>query len=76
MQADYFRGSALGSQSWKESIETAKAMGGAKITYKKADIVSRTKQPMSMMPPGLHAIFTTDELVNVAGYLFSLKEKK
>ena len=59
-----------------ETEVTVKAMGGAKTTLKKADIVSRTKQAASMMPPGLHAAFTTEELVTVAEYLFSLKAKK
>ncbi len=54
---------------------TVKAMGGAKTTFKKADIVSRTKQPMSLMPVGLYRALSTDDLVNVVEYLAAQKKK-
>jgi putative heme-binding domain-containing protein len=54
---------------------TVKAMGGAKTTFKKADIVSRTKQPMSLMPVGLYRALSTDDLVNIAEYLAAQKKK-
>jgi putative heme-binding domain-containing protein len=59
-----------------DSEVTVKAMGGAKTVLKKSEIVSRTKQATSMMMPGLHATFTTDDLVNVVEYLYSLKAAK
>jgi putative heme-binding domain-containing protein len=54
---------------------TVKAMGGAKTTFKKADIVSRTKQPMSMMPVGLYGALSTEDLVNIVEFLASQKKK-
>ncbi|HEX3133598.1 MAG TPA: c-type cytochrome [Planctomycetota bacterium] len=54
---------------------TVKAMGGAKTTFKKADIVSRTKQPMSMMPVGLYRALSTEDLVNVVEFLSQQKKK-
>jgi putative heme-binding domain-containing protein len=54
---------------------TIKAMGGAKTTFKKADIVSRTKQPMSLMPVGLYRALSTEDLVNVVEYLAAQKKK-
>lgn len=54
---------------------TIKAMGGVKTTFKKADIVSRTKQPMSLMPVGLYRAMTTEDLVNVVEYLAAQKKK-
>lgn len=54
---------------------TVKAMGGAKTTVKKADIVSRTKQPMSLMPVGLYRALSTEDLVNVVEYLAAQKKK-
>jgi putative heme-binding domain-containing protein len=54
---------------------TVKAMGGVKTTFKKADIVSRTKQPMSLMPVGLYRALTTDDLVNIVEYLAAQKKK-
>jgi putative heme-binding domain-containing protein len=58
-----------------DSEVTVKAMGGAKTTFKKADIVSRTKQPMSMMPAGLNRALSTEELLNVVEYLAAQKKK-
>ena len=54
---------------------TVKAMGGIKTTFKKADIVSRTKQPMSLMPVGLHRALSTDDLINIVEYLAAQKKK-
>jgi putative heme-binding domain-containing protein len=54
---------------------TIKAMGGAKTTFKKADIVSRTKQPLSLMPVGLYRARSTDDLVNIIEYLAAQKKK-
>ena len=54
---------------------TVKAMGGAKTTFKKADVVSRTKQPMSLMPVGLYRALSTDDLVNIGEYLAAQKKK-
>ncbi len=52
-----------------------KAMGGAKTTYKKADIVSRTKGTTSLMPVGQQAALTQQDLVDLVEYLSSLKKK-
>jgi len=54
---------------------TVKAMGGVMTTFKKADIVSRVKQPMSLMPVGLYRVMTTEDLVNVVEYLAAQKKK-
>ena len=54
---------------------TVKAMGGVKTTFKKADIVSRTKQPTSLMPVGLHRALSTDDLINIVEYLAAQKKK-
>jgi len=54
---------------------TVKAMGGAKTTFKKADIVSRTKQPMSLMPVGLYRALSTEDLINVVEFLAAQKKK-
>lgn len=54
---------------------TVKAMGGVKTTFKKADIVSRTKQPMSLMPVGLYRALTTEDLINIGEYLAAQKKK-
>ena len=64
----------IGSENDEEVV--VKMMGGAKTTHKVADIESRTKQTMSVMPPGLQATMTKDDLVNLVEYLFSLKAKK
>jgi len=67
---------AMGMVAGETDTEvTIKAMGGAKTTYKKADIVSRTKQPMSMMPVGLYRALTTEDLVNIIEFLSSQKKK-
>lgn len=67
---------AMGMVAGETDTElTIKAMGGAKTTYKKADIVSRTKQPMSLMPVGLYRALTIDDLVNVGEYLSQQKKK-
>ncbi|MBA3699151.1 MAG: c-type cytochrome [Planctomycetes bacterium] len=58
-----------------DSEVTIKAMGGVKTTVKKADIVSRTKQPMSLMPVGLYRALSTDDLVNIIEYLAAQKKK-
>lgn len=58
-----------------DSEVTVKAMGGAKTTFKKADIVSRTKQPMSLMPVGLYRALSTEDLVNIVEYLAAQKKK-
>ena len=61
--------------SENDSEIVLKAMGGAKTTYKKADIVSRTKGTTSMMPVGQQAALTTQDLVDLVEYLSSLKKK-
>jgi putative heme-binding domain-containing protein len=51
-----------------------KAVGGVVTRYKKADIVKRLKQKLSIMPAGLERTMTTQELVDLVIYLSSLKK--
>jgi putative heme-binding domain-containing protein len=55
---------------------TLKLPGGIAITHKAGDIVSRTELPTSIMPPGLQATMTPQELVDMITYLHSLKQAK
>ena len=61
--------------SENDSEIVLKAMGGAKTTYKKADIVSRTKGTTSLMPVGQQGALTQQDLVDLVEYLSSLKKK-
>ena len=47
--------------------------GGVTNTFKKDQIAGRTKLPVSMMPSGLQALFSQEDLVNLVEYLYSLK---
>jgi putative heme-binding domain-containing protein len=49
--------------------------GGIQNRYKKADISKREKLPISLMPTGLQAVMTTDQLVDMVEYLASLKKQ-
>ncbi|QIF05456.1 PVC-type heme-binding CxxCH protein [Roseimicrobium sp. ORNL1] len=49
--------------------------GGVANTFEKRLIDKRDKLPMSMMPTGLQALFSQDDLVNLVEYLSSLKAK-
>lgn len=51
-----------------------KTVGGIVTRYKKADITSRTKQKMSIMPTGFEQTMSSDDLVNLVEYLASLKK--
>jgi putative heme-binding domain-containing protein len=53
---------------------TLKAVGGAKTTFKKSDIVSRSKLPTSIMPP-LGAALSASDVANIAEYLAAQKKK-
>ncbi len=53
---------------------TLKAVGGTKTTYKKSDIVSRSKLPTSIMPP-LGAALSASDVANIAEYLAAQKKK-
>jgi putative heme-binding domain-containing protein len=53
---------------------TLKAVGGAKTTYKKSDVVSRNKLPTSIMPP-LGAALSASDVANIAEYLSAQKKK-
>ncbi|MED5381626.1 MAG: c-type cytochrome [Verrucomicrobiota bacterium] len=55
---------------------TLKLPGGITITYKAADITKRTQLPTSIMPPGLQATMTPQELVDLVSYMHSLKQAK
>ncbi|MFZ4765632.1 MAG: PVC-type heme-binding CxxCH protein, partial [Roseimicrobium sp.] len=50
--------------------------GGVANTFEKKQIEKRDKLPTSMMPTGLQAMFTQEDLVNLVEYLGSLKAKK
>ena len=49
--------------------------GGAENKYKKADVAKREKLPTSLMPPGLQAMMSTQDLVDLVEYLVSLKKR-
>jgi putative heme-binding domain-containing protein len=53
---------------------TLKAVGGILTRYKKSEIASRQKSTLSIMPAGLEAGMTTQELVDLVEYLGSLKK--
>ena len=53
---------------------TLKAVGGVKTTYKKSDIVSRSKLPTSIMPP-LGAALSASDVANITEYLSAQKKK-
>jgi len=53
---------------------TVKAVGGVTTHYKKAGIVKRTKQKLSIMPAGLQQNMSTPELVDLVEYLMTLKK--
>ena len=55
---------------------TLRVPGGISTTHKTADIESRTQLPTSIMPPGLQATMTPQELVDMITYLASLKQAK
>lgn len=54
---------------------TLKAMGGVKTVFKKAEIVSRTKLPNSLMPAGLQAALSTQDIVDIVAFLAEQKKK-
>jgi len=51
-----------------------KAVGGVVTRYKKADIVKRTRQKLSIMPAGLEKAMSAQDLVDLVEYLSSLKK--
>lgn len=51
-----------------------KAVGGIITRLKKADIESRQQSKLSIMPAGLQAAMTTQELVDLVEYLSSLRK--
>ena len=53
---------------------TLKAVGGTITTYKKTDIVSRSKLPTSIMPP-LGVALSVSDVANIAEYLAAQKKK-
>jgi len=53
-----------------------KLPGGISIAYKTGDITEHTQLPISIMPPGLQATMTPQELVDMVTYLHSLKQAK
>jgi putative heme-binding domain-containing protein len=66
---------ALGLITSETSDEVAlKAVGGIVTRYKKADISRRTKQKLSIMPAGLEQTMSANDLVDLVGYLASLKK--
>jgi len=48
---------------------------GVVTKHPKANVKSRTQQPISLMPPGLHLTMKVEELVDLIEYLASLKKK-
>jgi len=53
-----------------------KTVGGIVTRYRKADIVSRQKQKLSIMPAGLQQTMTKEEIVDLVEYLATLKAAK
>ncbi|MED5470413.1 MAG: hypothetical protein VX577_01605 [Verrucomicrobiota bacterium] len=53
---------------------TMKVPGGAAVSTKKSEIESRVPLDVSLMPSGLVATMTKDELVDLIEYLMSLKK--
>lgn len=51
-----------------------KAVGGIVTRYKKSEVKGRTQMKLSVMPAGLQQNMTTQELVDLVEYLFSLKK--
>jgi putative heme-binding domain-containing protein len=51
-----------------------KAVGGIVTRYKKGDVAKREQMKLSIMPVGLQQAMTTQELVDLVEYLFSLKK--
>ena len=51
-----------------------KAVGGLITRLKKADLASRQPSKLSIMPAGLQAQLTTQELVDLVEYLSLLKK--
>jgi putative heme-binding domain-containing protein len=51
-----------------------KQQGGQSQRVKKADIATREKQTLSIMPAGLHQSLTAQEFVDLIAYLSSLKK--
>lgn len=49
--------------------------GGVANTFEKKQIEKREKLPTTMMPTGLQAMFSQEDLVNLVEYLASLKTK-
>ena len=76
----------LGGSLWPEALGiitsqtddelTLKLPGGISIAYKTSEIAKRTQLPISIMPPGLQATMTPQELVDMITYLHSLKQAK
>jgi putative heme-binding domain-containing protein len=52
-----------------------KAVGGIVTRFKKSEIISRQASKLSMMPAGLEAAMTSQELVDLVEYLSSLKKQ-
>ncbi len=53
-----------------------KVVGGIVTRYKKADIVKRARQKLSIMPAGLEQTMSQAELVDLVEYLSSLKKSE
>jgi len=54
---------------------TIKTQNGLTTKYKKSEIAKRQKQNLSIMPAGLQLTMSTQDLVDLAEYLSSLKKK-
>ena len=53
---------------------TLKTPGAILVSYQKSDIVSRRKLKTSIMPSGLQATLSTQELVDLVEYLSTLRK--
>ena len=52
-----------------------KAVGGIITRLKKSEVESRQQSKLSIMPAGLQAAMTTQDLVDLVEYLASLKKQ-
>jgi putative heme-binding domain-containing protein len=53
---------------------TLKTVGGVVTRHKKSNVASRQKSALSIMPAGLEAGMTVQELVDLVEYLAALKK--
>jgi putative membrane-bound dehydrogenase-like protein len=71
-KGDTYVGMVAGETDSELSLKTP---GGIVVKTPKAEITERKKLPISLMPPGLHATISEQELVDLVEYLSGLRKK-